>query len=103
MRELLYLSTKKLGTFLPDWPSLSVRGTASVGVGPVSVTVDVSTLRQPDSTRRPSRHSVGCMDTSNAKQVTSRPGSGGRALDFLRRQDGIRNALPRYRGRALGG
>lgn len=26
MRELLYLSTKKLGTFLPDWPSLSVRG-----------------------------------------------------------------------------
>lgn len=42
MRELLYLSTKKLGTFLPDWPSLSVRGTASAGVGPVSVTVDVS-------------------------------------------------------------
>jgi hypothetical protein len=42
MRELLYLSKKKLGTFLPDWPSLSVRGTGSAGVGPVSVTVDVS-------------------------------------------------------------
>jgi hypothetical protein len=42
MRELLYLSKKKLGTFLPDWPSLSVRGTGGVGVGPVSVTVDVS-------------------------------------------------------------
>jgi hypothetical protein len=26
MRELLYLSTQKLSTFLPDWPSLSVRG-----------------------------------------------------------------------------
>jgi hypothetical protein len=26
MRELLYLSTKKLGTFLPARPSLSVRG-----------------------------------------------------------------------------
>jgi hypothetical protein len=44
MRELLYLSKKKLGTFLPDWPSLSVRGTASAGVGPVSVTVDVSAV-----------------------------------------------------------
>jgi hypothetical protein len=42
MRELLYLSKKKLGTFLPDWPSLSVQGTGSAGVGPVSVTVDVS-------------------------------------------------------------
>lgn len=42
MRELLYLSTKKLGTFLPAWPSLSVRAAGSAGVGPVSVTVDVS-------------------------------------------------------------
>lgn len=42
MRELLYLSTKKLGTFLPAWPSLSVRGAGSAGVGPLSVTVDVS-------------------------------------------------------------
>lgn len=42
MRELLYLSTKKLDTFLLDWPSLSVRGTGSAGVGPVSLTIDVS-------------------------------------------------------------
>jgi hypothetical protein len=44
MRELLYLSTKKLGTFLPDRSSLSVQGAGSVSVGPVSVTVDVSTV-----------------------------------------------------------
>jgi uncharacterized protein DUF7019 len=42
MRELLYLSTQKLSTFLPDWPSLSVRGAGSASVGLVSVTVDVS-------------------------------------------------------------
>jgi hypothetical protein len=42
MREPVYLSTKKLGTFLPDWPSLSVRGMASAGMGTVCVTVDVS-------------------------------------------------------------
>jgi hypothetical protein len=43
MRELLYLSTKKLGTFLPGRPSLSVQGAGSASLGPVSVTVDVST------------------------------------------------------------
>lgn len=43
MRELLYLSNKKLATFLPDRPSLSVQGAGSAGVGPISVTIDVST------------------------------------------------------------
>jgi Family of unknown function (DUF7019) len=43
MRELLYLSTKKLGTFMPDRPSLSVQGAGSASVGPVAVKVDVST------------------------------------------------------------
>lgn len=47
MRELLYLSTQKLGTFLPDWPSLSVRGAGTAGIGPVSVTVDVSAAPPP--------------------------------------------------------
>jgi hypothetical protein len=42
MRELLYLSTKKLGTVPPDWPPLSVRGAGSAGAGPISVTIDVS-------------------------------------------------------------
>jgi hypothetical protein len=43
MRQLLYLSTKKLDdTFLPDRPLLSVHGAGSAGVGPVSVTIDIS-------------------------------------------------------------
>jgi len=43
MRELLYLSTKKLGTVLPDWPPLEIKGAGNVGVPSASIKLDVST------------------------------------------------------------
>jgi hypothetical protein len=65
MRELLYLSTKKLGTFLPDRPSPSVHWAGSAGVGPVSVMIDVSSASPPgydEATIKAFRRVVGHLE-----------------------------------------
>src|ERR1700722_4921354 len=81
MRELLYLSTKKLGTFLPGRPSLSVQGAGSASLGPVSVTVDVSTASPAgfdETTIKAFRRVVGHLEREGgtSRPRIWRPGSG---------------------------